>query len=165
LTALPLSLVLIASVSGPLRAEETAGHAAPHAQMIDSTDVAAITALANELGSATLAADDGGAPHMTGSLDGVTYELFFLPCSPAESDCVELNFYAGFGGVKPPLDVLNEWNRNHRFGRAYLDRDLDAVVEMDWQLKGPTTPEALREGLQLWSRTLAVFAAGIGATP
>ena len=133
--------------------------------VIAATDAEGFAALVRETGAATVERNADGGTFIATSLDQVPYQIFFLPCEPAGDSCTELNFYAGFAGVKPPLDAINEWNRAHRFGRAYLDRDLDAALEMDLGVEGGISPGSFRAALAIWDRTLKAFIETVAAAP
>ncbi|HYG43336.1 MAG TPA: DUF945 family protein, partial [Bordetella sp.] len=49
-----------------------------------------------------------------------------------ETTCADLLLRASFASNQPvPLSLLNEWNTQNRWTRAYLDADNQAVLEMD----------------------------------
>ena len=87
--------------------------------------------------------------------------MFFLNCT-AGNDCEDLNFYAGFAEFKPTMDAINAWNRNKRFGNAYLDSDLDAVIEFDVNLEYGVSRDNLDAAFGLWELVLQQFADHIG---
>lgn len=43
----------------------------------------------------------------------------------------DLQLYYGVGGVRCPFEPINEWNKQHRHSRAYLDDEQDPVIESD----------------------------------
>jgi len=90
----------------------------------------------------------------------VPYQVFFLNCGSGA--CEDLNFYAGFAGLKPTMDSLNAWNRDKRFGRAYLDSDLDAVIEYDINLEYGVSRDNLNAAFGVWSLVLGEFAGYVG---
>lgn len=48
------------------------------------------------------------------------------------------------------LEHINEWNREARFSRAYVDQDGDAVLEFDLDLEGGVTLGAVHAFLNLF---------------
>jgi len=130
------------------------------AQTIDGSAVNDILGLAMSYGDATLETQDNGQPRIAGKAGGVPYQVFFLNCD--SGTCEDLNFYAGFAGVKPTMDSLNAWNRDKRFGRAYLDGDLDAVIEYDINLEYGVALENLNAAFGVWSLVLGEFAGYVG---
>jgi hypothetical protein len=57
---------------------------------------------------------------------------------------------------------VNSWNKDKRFGRAYIDKDGDGVLESDLVLKGGVTVEAVNDWLDLYFRLLTAFAQHVG---
>jgi hypothetical protein len=130
------------------------------AQSIDGRAVGDIVTLAKGYGDATLETQADGNPRIAGSANGIPYQLFFLNCSSGA--CEDLNFYAGFSNVKPAMDAMNAWNRDKRFGRAYLDSDLDAVVEYDINLEYGVSRDNLNAAFGVWSLLVGEFAEYVG---
>ena len=55
-----------------------------------------------------------------------------------------LMLYCGFQGVKIDTKKINEWNKKHRFSRAYIDDSNDPVLESDLDFDGGVTLESLK---------------------
>lgn len=55
------------------------------------------------------------------------------------------------------INKVNEWNKQKRFSRAYLDGDGDANVEWDIDLEGGVTMDAVREGIRTFQAVVQVF--------
>ena len=102
-----------------------------------------------------------GNPTISGRIDGVSYQVFFMNCTDG-ANCEDINFYAGFLDLKPTLDVINAWNRDKRFGKAYLDSDLDAVIEWDVNLEHGVTRENLDAAVGIWQLILDQYTTYIG---
>ena len=60
------------------------------------------------------------------------------------------------------MEAINAWNRDKRFGKAYLDSDLDAVIEYDVNLEHGISRENLDSTFQVWSLILKQYADYIG---
>ena len=129
--------------------------------LLTGTDTGAILDSAELLGSATLSAQPNGDPVINGKIGDLGYQIYFKNCTAAAA-CEDLNFYVGFGNIKPTLEVINDWNRDKRFGRAYLDEVQDAVIEMDLDLVKGVTPEYRASQMGLWSMVVAEFSTHIG---
>jgi hypothetical protein len=129
--------------------------------VIDGSQIDEIVNIARGYGSATLETQSNGDPKITGKIEGVTYQVFFMNCTN-NTACEDLNFYAGFLDNKQTLDVINAWNRDKRFGKAYLDSDLDAVVEFDLNLEHGVTRDNLDAAFSLWSLILDQYTTYIG---
>lgn len=55
----------------------------------------------------------------------------------------DLQLFYGVGGVRCPLEPINEWNKLHRHSRAYLDDENDPVLESDLLSDGGMSQEKL----------------------
>lgn len=128
---------------------------------LDGSNVDDILNIARGYGSANLETQSNGDPKISGKVEGVTYQVFFMNCTN-NTNCEDLNFYAGFLDNKPTLDVINAWNRDKRFGKAYLDSDLDAVIEFDLNLVHGVTKENLDAAFSLWTLILDQYTTYIG---
>ncbi len=129
--------------------------------IIDGSQVDEILNIARGYGSATMEKQSNGDPRITGKVDGVTYQVYLMNCTN-NTNCEDLNFYAGFLDNKQTLDVINAWNRDKRFGNAYLDSDLDAVIEYDVNLEKGATRENLDAAFNLWTLILEQYTTYIG---
>jgi hypothetical protein len=155
LKALILGAALLATTAGAAQAQ----------MIINGANVDEILAIAKTHGDATLETQSSGDPRIVGHLSNqsdLTYAVYFMNCSDANTDCEDLNFYAGFADIKPTLDTINAWNRDKRFGKAYLDADLDAVVEFDLNLEYGVTRDNVVAGFDLWSLILEQYTDYIG---
>jgi hypothetical protein len=128
---------------------------------IDGSQVEEIINIARGYGSATLETQSNGDPKISGKIEGVTYQVFFMNCTE-NANCEDLNFYAGFLDNKQTLDAINAWNRDKRFGKAYLDTDLDAVIEFDVNLEHGVSQKNLDAAFELWSLVLDQYTTYIG---
>jgi len=104
-------------------------------------------------------ADLGKDPPVIWSRQGTEpFGIFLYSCTHnADPLCQEIQFYAGFPvrGVFPTV-LINEWNRTRRFGRAYIDADHNAALEMDLDADG-TSDVQLRDALQWWQTLVPQF--------
>lgn len=132
--------------------------------IVDGSQVDDIVTIARGYGSAKLETQEDGAPRIAGNIKGVPYYVFFLNCAE-DAACEDLNFYAGFANIKPTMDALNAWNRDKRFGNAYLDADLDAAIEYDMNLEYGVTRENLDAAFGLWSVLLEQYTSYVGYKP
>ena len=130
--------------------------------LVDGSKVDDIVTLARGYGAAELEDQPGGAPRIAGNIKGVPYYVFFMNCGSDGTACEDLNFYSAFAGVKPTMDALNAWNRDKRFGNAYLDADLDAAIEFDVNLEHGVSRDNLDAAFSLWSVLLGEYTAYVG---
>jgi len=57
-----------------------------------------------------------------------------------------LLFYAGWSADDAiSLAMINDWNRDSRFGRAYVDTSGDPAIELDLLMTGGVTADTIRE--------------------
>ena len=96
--------------------------AATAEETIDATDPARILALARSYGEAALTTDNLGDPLIEGRIGEKDYDLFFYDCNEGR-DCKSLTFSATWEGADLTDAMMAGWNREARFGKAYLDED------------------------------------------
>lgn len=72
-----------------------------------------------------------------------------------------IQLYNAFNDVNPTLETVNEWNRQHSFIRAYIDKEGLAVMESDLITKGGVTQDnvevfinTFRNVVPKWARFL-----------
>ena len=135
------------------------GFSAQAQELLTGSNVDAILDAAEVLGTATLTEQPNGDPLINGTTDGLAYQIYFRNCT-ANAACEDLNFYTGFS-AKPAPEVINAWNRDKRFSRAYLDNVQDAAIEMDIDLVKGVTPDYLASQFSLWSQVVAQFSSHI----
>jgi len=132
--------------------------------VVDGSAVDEIVTLAKGYGAAALESQGDGNPRIAGNIKGVPYYVFFMNCTD-HTACEDINFYAGFANIKPTMDALNAWNRDKRFGNAYLDADLDAAIEYDVNLEYGVTRENLDAAFGVWSVLLEQYTEYVGYKP
>jgi len=72
-----------------------------------------------------------------------------------EEVCGVLSLSAGFSLDEPPSwEVVNAWNREHRFSRAYLDEEGDVWLESDLDLTGGVSLGAVVAFLELFAEEI-----------
>jgi hypothetical protein len=150
--------MLALTIAAPALAQQT---------IVNATDPDAILTVARAHGSAVLSDDtmfpDGtGDPTIEVTTSSLTYYVRFRNCNDSHAKCEDLNFYAGFADIKPTLDQINAWNRDWRFGHAYVDADLDAVIEFDLDLEYGTTQDSLEAAFAIWDGLIDKFSDYIG---
>ena len=65
------------------------------------------------------------APMIRAEGRGYTFTVFFYGCTE-NRDCTTLGFNSYFADGTSDIAKVNGWNRENRFGRAYVDGDGDA---------------------------------------
>jgi hypothetical protein len=61
------------------------------------------------------------------------------------SDGEAIQFHHAWTGQNVKASDLNEWNRNFRFSRAYIDGGGDPVLELDLELAGGVCENQIRD--------------------
>lgn len=148
-----------------LAASAPATPAQPAAQ-ISPTDPAAIVLLLQREGyKAKLDKDKEGDPMIESAASGAQFQILFYDCTDGR-DCGSLTFHAGYmmdKDKKPTTEKLVEYNRNWRYGRAYLDDDKDPNIEFDLAFGGAAMPDKMFvENLDAWTNSMASFQKHIG---
>lgn len=127
------------------------------AQSVSSADPQSVARALQDAGyKAELTKDTSGDPMIRSNASGAKFTVFFFGCEK-NANCGEIQFYAGWTD-KISLAQINEWNRKHRFGRAYLDDKGEVNIEYDVNLEGTGIPLALfRNDLELWDSLMGEF--------
>ena len=111
---------------------------------------------------ATLEKDDSGDPRIKSAASGANFLVTFYCCT-ANRDCDTITFYAGWTGSKAKVQQINEWNREKRFSRAYIDKDGDPVIEFDVNLDDGGMSQALFiDNVQFWEAAIGGFTKHVG---
>lgn len=129
--------------------------------ILGGNDVDAILEIARGYGPATLGTQSNGDPRITGRIETVTYQLFFMNCTN-NANCEDLNFHAGFIDSSQSIEAMNAWNRDRRFGKAYLDTDFAPVIEFDVNLEHGVTRGNLEAAFLVWAVLLDQYTSYIG---
>ena len=123
---------------------------------VDAKNIDEILSIARGFGDAQIDKDSGGDPMIRGRIEGVSYRVFFYGCTQ-NRDCRNIQFYAGWDAEGITVERLNEWNRNKRFGGAYLDGENDPILEMDVNLDYGVTRKNLEDTFDWWRVILGEF--------
>lgn len=125
---------------------------------IDATDPDEIINLLRGFGSAVLETDSAGDPMIVGRIDGTRFLVLFYGCNDSGERCRSVQFRAAWEtGGDYTLAKLNAWNRDKRFGKAYLDDVDDPVLEMDINLFDGVSTRNLEDTIDWWQIVLADF--------
>jgi hypothetical protein len=111
---------------------------------------------------AVLGTDDLGDPMVTSAASGAKFQILMYGCDAGR--CDSLQFNAGFD-MEAGIDHarVNEWNRERRFGNAWIDEERDPWLELDLDLEGGATAAQVRDYVELWDALLGQFQAFIYA--
>jgi len=117
---------------------------------------------------ASLTTDGGGDPLVMGSADGLKFKVQTYDCNgSAPRRCRSLQFIAAFSLDHPATDAdmraMNDYNRKKVYGRAFIDDNGDAAVDMVINLNGGVMAANLMDTVGTWkSFVLDVFVQHLG---
>jgi len=80
---------------------------------------------------ATMGEDGGGDPKISSRVSDTKFSVYFYGCENNQN-CASIMFKAGYDlndGITAMK--INEWNRDKRFAKAYIDDEGDPFLEMD----------------------------------
>lgn len=157
------ALTAIMAVPADAQMSSRTNRDAPASSAMLSGNVAQVASAMADAGYPTeRTATSDGTPKLDGKIDGWTYSVYFYGCNG--DDCNAVQFAAGFDEDQPmKYDIINDWNTNNRFGRAYLDAEGDPWVEMDINMEGDgVSLTNFNESLAYWDTVLKAFTKHIG---
>jgi hypothetical protein len=102
---------------------------------------------------------DGKNPVIKFDLAGYQVVLFLA------NDNTDAQLFVGFGGQKLTTEKLNEWNRRHRFTRAYRDEDGDSVLEADIDFTGGVTEANIKAWVKIFRNITGEYARFVHSAP
>jgi hypothetical protein len=125
--------------------------------IVDGSDPSKIFQIARGHGSAEIGTDNRGDPKVDGRMHGVKYQIYFYGCKNGEN-CTTVQFRAGFTqNQKQTVEQMNAWNVSKRFGKAAIDKDGDATIEFNVNLRGGVCNANFDETVGWWSTILREF--------
>lgn len=128
--------------------------------VLDGVTAAEVSQVLIDAGLPAVVRAGAAGPEIWSRLDQQPFNVFFFGCSAERTPrCREAQLYAGFPveGVFPSIEI-NSWNGAHRFGRAYIDDDGNAALEMDIDAVG-TSKRQIKDALLWWKTLVPQFAA------
>lgn len=111
---------------------------------------------------AEITKDGQGDPMVRSAADGTKYRILFYGCKGTPR-CTALEFLVGFdlpNGMS--MEKLNKWNRDARFGHAYLDDENDPYLQLDLNSSPGFTSESLATYVDTWTALVPKFKTYIG---
>jgi hypothetical protein len=134
----------------------TSSHAVSAQDMVDATNPEKLVRVLQSAGyRAQLDVDSVGDPLIKGSLSRSNYSIFFYGCTN-NKDCRDVIFTTAYR-VSVSLSLMNEWNKQKRYTRAYQDNDGEAVLEMTVNLYQGVSRENFLDSVDWWQRYLEDF--------
>ena len=133
-----------------------AGQPAFAADLVTAKQPSQILSIAKGFGSAKLETDNSGDPVIRGRIDGTRYTVYFYGCDSGKN-CDDIQFMAGWSGYKVSRAALNNWNKERRYGTAYLDDENDPILHMAVNLKYGVSRQNLDDTFDWWKVALKDF--------
>lgn len=132
-------------------------------ELVTAQDPASVVAAMQAHGlRAELTTDKVGDPLIRSAAGGTAFQVLFYNCTGNRA-CATVQFHSGYDVDGVALETINEWNRSQRFGRAYLDKERDPVIEMDVDLDDGGLSRALFiDNLEFWETLMPLFEKAIG---
>jgi hypothetical protein len=134
------------------------------AEMVRAQDPGSLVRAMKAAGyTAQLGADGVGDPMISSTYQGTNFKIFFYNCTN-HANCATVQFHAGYDmDGSTSLQLINEWNRSQRFGRAFLDKVNDPILEMDVDLDdGGQSPLLFIDNVEFWVSVMPKFEDAIG---
>jgi hypothetical protein len=123
---------------------------------------AIIEALEDKGFTVKLTADSDGDPLIESTADDAPFTVRFYGCT-RNKDCEYIQFVSGWDlsdGVS--LQVIEKWNEDRVWGRAFIDSDNDPWIDLAVNLKGGVTPENFNDTVSWWWAVMRDFEEHIG---
>ncbi len=131
-------------------------------KLIDGSDPKAMLEVVKGHGNAELTTDNTGDPLIEGRMNGNKYRINFYDCTD-NRNCKTVMFQAAWAvDKKPTLEKVMEWNREKRFGQAYLDEDKDPVLAWDVNLTHGVSRKNWDDTVETWGQVMGDFAEFFG---
>ncbi|WP_421702546.1 YbjN domain-containing protein [Aliiroseovarius sp.] len=117
----------------------------------------------NEGVPARLGRDSVDDPMITVRHSGSEYIIFFYDCTGG-ADCGSIQFYSGYDtGSSVSIDMVNQWNTDHRYSRAYVNDGGTTKLEYDVYMGGQGMSDVdFASVVALWVEEFEGFEATIG---
>jgi hypothetical protein len=101
---------------------------------------------------------DGKNPVIKFELAGYGVVLFLA------KDHSDAQLFVGFRERQITPEKMNEWNREHRFTRAYRDQDGDSVLESDIDFTGGVTEANIKAWVKIFRSLTGEYARFLNTT-
>ena len=106
---------------------------------------------------AEITKDETGDPMVKSAVDGTKFSVAFYGCNHGPR-CTALEFLVGFdlpNGMA--FSRINKWNKDERFGHAFLDDEKDPYIQLDIDTEVGFTSESLGSYVDTWARLVPKF--------
>lgn len=100
--------------------------------------------------------DSGGDPRITFKQNEMKQAIYFYGCKDGKN-CTSIQFVFVGSESGHTISTINDFNSEYRFAKAYLDKDNDAVLQMDVVLNHKVSKAYLSEVFKRWDELSASF--------
>jgi hypothetical protein len=135
------------------------------AEIITGSSLDAIVAALEKRGfSVELKTDRDDDPLIESTDQDEPFQVHFYGCTGG-SDCQYLQFVSGWDlSNGTTAEVIERWNEDRVWGRAFLDSDDDPWIDLAVNLKGGVTSENFDDTVSWWRSIMRDFEDYIGYT-
>jgi len=132
--------------------------AAAQSDLVDATDPQRLASLIQGLGyRAQVDVDGVGDPLLISSVGGSNFRIYFYGCTDNKG-CKSLLYKIGYDLTDgTTLDVVNGWNSDKLFGRAYLDDENDPWLELSVNMAGGVSQFNFEDTFDWWEVIIGEF--------
>ncbi len=131
--------------------------------LVDAKDPEVIASLIQDLGfKAEITTDNVGDPLIKSRSGGYNFNVFFYGCTDG-ANCRSIQFSASFDmddGMS--LTRAQDFNRDKRWIKVYLNNESDPLVEMDYNMYGGVSVENFNDTFDWWTVMMDQFIEYIG---
>ncbi len=126
--------------------------------LVDATDPAVLASLIQDLGyKAKLTTDSVGDPMISSSAHGYDFDVFFYDCTD-NANCRAIQFSASFDMTDGmSLTRAEDFNRDKRWVKVYLNDESDPRIEMDYNLYGGVSVANFNDTVDWWQVMMQQF--------
>ena len=143
---------------GEILPDGTVSSSAPN--MVSSVSGPELQAIFQRFGQdMSLETDSGGDPKLSGTVEGVKFEILFYGCDKADvRRCLSYQYYLGFTGMKDvSIAMMNDWNSRKRFAGASRHKNGAIELRMNVNIEGGVTEENLKNWDGWWKVAVKEF--------
>lgn len=107
---------------------------------------------------AAVTTDSYGDPQIRSASNGVNFTLFFYGCDDDGENCQDIQFTAAFDMTyEMDLKSMNTWNRERAMGKAFLDDEMDPVLQHYMISVDGMSRSVFEESFEYWTEILSDF--------
>lgn len=100
--------------------------------------------------------DSGGDPRITFKQHEMKQAIYFYGCKDGKN-CTSIQFVFIGSESGHTISTINDFNSEYRFAKAYLDKDNDAILQMDVVLHNKVSKAYMTDVFKKWDELSASF--------